>query len=62
MRLCASVPNALRHRVGLGPYDVLTKEPAIGLQGECDAPGNADQVLRFDDALWFYAARFQSLP
>ena len=47
MRLGAAVGDAFRHRVGLGPDDVLAQIPAIGLQREGDAPGDADQVFRF---------------
>src|SRR5207245_779409 len=46
MTLCWSVRHALGHLVRRVPDDVAPEVPAIGLQGEGDAPGNPNQVLR----------------
>src|SRR6185369_5349430 len=40
------VPHRLRHRVGLAPDDVHPKRPLRRLEGEGDAPGDAEEVLR----------------
>ena len=45
MRLCAAIPHALRHRIRLGPYDVLPEIPAVSAEGEGQHPRDTDEVL-----------------
>ena len=45
VRLGAAIRYALWHRVRLVPDDILPEIPAIGAQGECQHPRNADQVF-----------------
>src|SRR5690606_624353 len=45
VRLRGPVGDALGHGVGFRPDDVGAQIPAIRLEGEGDAPGEADQVL-----------------
>src|SRR5277367_2091014 len=45
MRLCTAVGDGFWHRIRLRPDDVLAQPPAVILQGEGEAPGDADEFL-----------------
>jgi hypothetical protein len=45
VRLCWSIGNRLGHRIVLVPNDVAPQVPAVGLEGEGDAPRDAVQIL-----------------
>lgn len=45
MRFSRLVPHRLGMRVRFVPYDFASKPPPFVLEGECDAPRQADQIL-----------------
>ena len=45
MGFCATVPDALRHGVGLVPYKILPQIPPISPQGKGQKPRDPHQVL-----------------
>src|SRR5689334_7864162 len=47
MRLCRPVGHTLRHRVWLRPDDIGAQIPAVRLKRKRHAPGDADEVFRF---------------
>ena len=40
-----AVGHALGHTIGLVPNNVAAEIPPVGLEGEGDAPGDAQQLL-----------------
>lgn len=56
MRPGAAVSNAFRHRIGLGPHDVLAQIPTVPPQGESKRPGNAHHVLGFEPVAGSHAS------
>jgi hypothetical protein len=60
---CTRVPGtpiryALWHWVRFVPNDVLAQIPTIGLEGECDAPWDANQIFRSKDGMIFPSCMF----
>src|SRR5579863_3822668 len=51
VRLRAAIRHALRHRIGLGPDDLLAQIPAVGAQSESEHPWNAYEVFGFKASL-----------
>ncbi len=48
VRPSGPILHAFRHGVWLVPDDVTAEEPAIVLQGECEPPRDAEQILVFE--------------
>jgi hypothetical protein len=48
MRAGRAIADRLGHGIGLGPDHIGAQMPAVGLQRERHAPGNADQILTLE--------------
>src|SRR5215472_9567120 len=63
MLMCGRGPvgDRLRHRIGLRPDDVRAQPPAVSLQRQRDAPGDADEILGLEAGSNGVALRLHTL-